>query len=225
MAEQGTLPDDADTDGKAIDAGLAKLRAEISAYRGKHGKLYRGSFDGAPVVPRAELLSDCRVLHDRHDIVARLPQGGVFAELGTMFGNFAAKVLELYRPSELHLFDFGFNNLTGANRAALEASGKVRFHVGDSSSKLAEMPDGYFDVVYVDADHSYAGVCKDLQQALKKTKPGGYIVCNDYTNFDPIQMVPYGVYSAVNRFANDNNLQFVFIALSAWGFHDVALRR
>jgi len=55
-------------------------------------------------------------------------------------------------------------------------------------------------------------------------KPDGRLICNDYTTWDPIQCIPYGVYSAVNRFANERSLQFEFLALHPYGFHDVCLR-
>jgi len=37
-----------------------------------------------------------------------------------------------------------------------------------------------FDVIYIDGDHSYQGVKRDLQLALKKVRPGGFICGHDY---------------------------------------------
>jgi hypothetical protein len=204
---------------------VSELRSAIADYRKEHKMFYPGMFDGAPNVPRAELLTNCRVLHDRDEIIRHLPKKGKFAEVGTMYGDFIVRVLKINEPAEVHVFDFGMNNIRTEHRVTLDAYGGVRYHVGDSSASMAKMPDEYFDVIYVDADHSFAGVSKDLIQAGRKIKPSGYIVCNDYTNFDPIQLVPFGVYSAVNQFANENNFRFEYLALSPFGFHDVALRR
>lgn len=217
--------DASDQDAMSIDDKYVELRKAVAGYLETHKKFHRRIFDGAPAVPRPELLTHCRVLNDRYEIIRRLPKGKIFAEVGTLTGDFIVRVLELCEPSELHLFDFGFNNLRSENRAILDKFGKAHYHIGNSSKQLSSLADNYFDVIYVDADHSYQGVLKDLEQAIKKVKPDGYIICNDYTNFDPIQVMPYGVYAAVNRFANENNLVFEFIALSAMGFHDVALRR
>jgi|ERR1700733_7480742 len=212
-------------DVEEIATQMAKLRSTISEFRARHQMFYPGLFDGAPNVPRPELLTNCRVLHDRHEIIRHLPKRGVFSEVGTMYGDFIVRVIEICNPSQVHIFDYGMNNIRSDNKSKLDAYGNVTYHVGDSSENMAKLPDEYFDVIYIDADHSYDGVWKDLMQASKKIKPCGYIVCNDYTNFDPIQLLPYGVYSAVNRFANENNFRFEFIALANFGFHDVAIRR
>jgi Methyltransferase domain len=208
-----------------IDSQVLTLRLTINDFRNKHQMLYPGMIDGAPNVPRPELLTNCRVLNDRHEIIRHLPTKRVFAEVGTMFGDFIVRVIEIGQPAEVHIFDYGMNNIRAENKAKLDAYGNVKYYVGDSSQSMAKMPDEYFDAIYIDADHSFDGVWKDLMQAVKKIAPAGYIICNDYTNFDPLQVAPYGVYSAVNKFANENNFRFEYIALSPFGFHDVALRR
>ena len=219
------MSEELERDIKDINAQLLKARATISEFRKKHHMLYPGLLDGAPNVPRPELLTTCLVLHDRHEIIRRLPKKGVFAEVGTLTGDFVVRVIELNQPAEVHIFDYGMQNIRKENKAKLDAHGNVKYYVGDSSQNMAKMPNEYFDVIYIDADHSFEGVWKDLMQAIKKIKPSGYIICNDYTNFDPIQLTPYGVYSAVNKFVNENNFRFEFIALAPFGFHDVAVRR
>ena len=213
-----------DDDADQIECDLEALRRAINAYHGKHHKFYRSAFDGPPSVPRPELLTSCRLVHDREEIIRILPGNGIFAEVGTLFGDFIAKVIEINRPREIHLFDYGMQNIRPEHQKVLNLHESVNYHIGDSSHNMGEMPDGYFDVIYVDADHSFEGVWKDLAVAHKKIKKGGYIVCNDYTNFDPIQLVPYGVYAAVNKFANENDYSLVYVALAAMGFHDVALQ-
>lgn len=219
-----------DMDEQALDAAtilatMLKLRGQLTAYRGKYGQFHSVAFDGQPNVPNPQLLTNCRVLHDRMEIIRHLRPGGRFAEVGTFKGDFIVKAMDVYEPTEIHLFDMSFDNILDENKKILDSVGCVTYHAGDSSSLLMGMPDAYFDVIYVDADHSYRGVWKDLEAAHLKVKPDGYIVCNDYTNFDPIQMLPYGVYSAVNRFATEFGYRFDYLALGAWGFHDVALRR
>jgi SAM-dependent methyltransferase len=201
------------------------VRERLAAYLQRRGRFYPGVLDGTPVAPRPELLKGCEVLADRLEIMRRLPQNRVFAEIGTLFGDFIVDVIDIQRPLEVHLFDQSFEPLRPENRARLDSYGNAFYHTGDSSRLLAEFPDATFDVVYIDADHSYEGVWKDLMQGLRVLKPDGRLVCNDYTSWDQIQCIPYGVYSAVNRFANEQNLQFEYLALHPYGFHDVCLRR
>jgi len=78
----------------------------------------------------------------------------VLAEVGTMFGDYIVQLLDVYRPSEVHVFDYGLNNLRPQHKATLDTYGSVTFHVGDSLTKLSELPDHHFDVIYGDADLS-----------------------------------------------------------------------
>ncbi|MGH8529180.1 MAG: O-methyltransferase [Nevskiales bacterium] len=42
---------------------------------------------------------------------------------------------------------------------------------------------GSYDLVFIDADHRYAGVRNDTEVALKLVSPRGYIAWHDYANF------------------------------------------
>ena len=45
--------------------------------------------------------------------------------------------------------------------------------------------DQSLDFVFVDGDHSYEGVCRDIQAWLPKVKPGGVLAGHDYDQGDP----------------------------------------
>jgi predicted O-methyltransferase YrrM len=62
---------------------------------------------------------------------------------------------------------------------------------GDSASELSKFDNGYFDIIYVDADHSYNGAKRDIEIALKK---GKLITGHDYSGKFP------GVMKAVNEY-------------------------
>ena len=51
----------------------------------------------------------------------------------------------------------------------------------DSESALSEFEDGSLDFVYIDGNHLYEFVKKDLELSLRKMKPGGYITGDDYS--------------------------------------------
>ena len=57
----------------------------------------------------------------------------------------------------------------------------VQIHRGTSSDILSRFDDGYFDWIYIDADHRYPHVVSDLRLCLAKTKPGGLVAGDDYT--------------------------------------------
>ena len=54
-----------------------------------------------------------------------------------------------------------------------------------ASVKAAEIfPNAYFDMVYIDADHSYNAVQGDIKAWLPKVKKGGYLAGHDYLHRD-----------------------------------------
>jgi hypothetical protein len=67
-----------------------------------------------------------------------------------------------------------------------------------------EVPDESLDCVFVDGDHSYEAVSKDLPFWWKKVRSGGQLLGDDYWMT--------GVAKAVNEFARDNNLQANFLS-------------
>jgi SAM-dependent methyltransferase len=172
----------------------------------------------SPPIP-GELLADCRMCPDRFDLIGRLPKDGIVAELGTYKGHFAKEILARAQPQILHLIDIDFS-LT--ERSVMEHP-KVQCHNGLTVATLADFPDGYFDWIYIDADHSYDGVVRDARASAAKLKPGGYLVFNDFAHIDP-QMGRYGVQQAVVEFACAERWPFAFFAYDGAALYDVALR-
>jgi hypothetical protein len=170
-------------------------------------------------------LRHSRLLPNRNEILPLMPKGGVCAEVGTQTGGFAKHILSVLQPQILHIFDLDYSLFNHAHfRLAIE-QGRVQLHQGDSSCRLGALPDRSFDFIYIDGDHSYAGVTRDLAQAARKIKDGGWIVCNDYTIYSPLEKSKYGVYRAVNEFCLRQNYEILYLALHPWGYHDVAFRK
>ena len=86
------------------------------------------------------------------------------------------------------------------------------------------MPDAAFDWIYVDADHSFNGVKRDAEAAMRKVKPGGFLVFNDFAHADPF-IGRYGVHSAVADFMVRYHWPMKFMAYEINGLYDVALQR
>src|SRR5437867_2267810 len=143
-----------------------------------------------------DLILDCQFVSSRVAMLDRLPRGGRIAELGTQQGNFALEILLRSEPKELHLIDIDLSGLTDPRFR----DARVFAHRRWAHEQLAAFPDGYFDWVYVDADHSYEGTMRDALAAAAKIKPGGFLVFNDFAHIDPF-LGRYGVHRAVVDFA------------------------
>lgn len=78
-------------------------------------------------------------------------------------------------------------------------------------------PDEYFDLVYIDADHTYEGCLKDLGDWYPKIKKGKFLIGDDYRNaLAPQTGIKFGVIEAVNTFAKANSL--TIYELPRWGW-------
>lgn len=145
---------------------------------------------------------------DREDFLQKIPPGGVGAEIGVFRGEFTAKLLDICRPGELHLFDgwwhlygetypdwgaytdFGRLPTRTAYQDTLESverhrgKAKVEIHVGDDCELLEKIPDSYFDWVYLDSSHQYEHTARELEILNRKVKPTGLITGDDWKD-DP----------------------------------------
>lgn len=54
------------------------------------------------------------------------------------------------------------------------------YYRGPSVDMAMLLPDHSLDLVFIDADHSYEGVCQDLLAWAPKVKPGGLLGGHDY---------------------------------------------
>lgn len=177
-------------------------------------------------------VKNCRLVETRAKMLEYLPKNSVVAEVGTQYGHFSEEILSIAKPEKLHLIDYNFDffkqGLSQTENSLLQdgiEQGTIELHEGDSSTILSSFPDKFFDWIYIDADHTYEGVCKDIQQGYPKVKPDGMMVFNDYTNWSVCEIMPYGVAKAVNEFCIAHNWEIVFLALQSLGYHDIALKK
>ncbi len=56
----------------------------------------------------------------------------------------------------------------------------ARIHAGTTLECAPVLPDGYFDFVFIDGDHSRAALAVDVQEALRLLRPGGVLAFHDY---------------------------------------------
>jgi len=81
--------------------------------------------------------------------------------------------------------------------------GNRSIFIRGTSQELQEEPDEFFDFIYIDGDHTYEGVNKDLANTFLKIKKGGILSGDDYGVFEHIN---FGVRKAVDEFCINNNL-------------------
>lgn len=163
---------------------------------------------------------------DRRQLLTLLPHNCVCAEIGTWRGDFAATLLRALSPKELYLIDSweyrteekykqacyggalaaGQEQMDGIYESVINRfkgeidKGQVQIRRARSAAAAASFPADSLDWVYIDADHSYEGVKRDLEAYFPAVKPGGILAGDDYGQKD--SWYGLGVAQAVNEFAD-----------------------
>lgn len=163
------------------------------------------------------------LISTRDELLKELPKGLKIAELGTFEGSYGKLIWEYTSPSKLYLID-AFTDKTcysgdkdGLNRRTRYNMEEVRLELKEyfkdypdvsilkilSWDFLYTLEDDFLDMVYIDANHAYGAVARDLELSRKKVRNDGYITGHDYQPgglFDE-------VYRAVNDFCDKYNLK------------------
>ena len=127
---------------------------------------------------------------------------GIGCELGVRHGEHAKTLLDVTNPTKLHLVDVWgldsqlasvfqnerqvrhnrmklFERVKGQFRKEI-ASGQVEIHRADIADALPTFEDKYFDWIYIDAEHYYEPVMRDIELALPKLKDDGILAGHDF---------------------------------------------
>ena len=175
----------------------------------------------------------------RRFVLSKMPKGAICAEVGGWRGDFSAQILERTRPSLLHLVDqsqvadenahkgywYGSGRITEADLDTIVHSveervsdeigaGRILIHRARSTDTAAQFHDGYFDRVYIDADHTYEGVQADLSACAPKVPSGGFITGDDYDSLGVGRAVGELIETGVSEFAAVRDWQFIVKRLS-----------
>jgi hypothetical protein len=196
----------------------------------------------AAILPNA-YLKRARILSSRPDLLQYLPKNAVFCEVGVAYGDFTAQVLEVCAPRKFIAIDrfdleqypsmWEFSRLQGRpheefyrKRFEVElASGRMALMRGYSNVTLPLLPENSVDIFYIDAWHSYEAVSEELSIIKNKVTSRGWIVLNDYTLYDVVAELHYGVVQAAHEFMLAEGWEMKFLALNPLMFCDVALRK
>ncbi|MFN7306661.1 MAG: class I SAM-dependent methyltransferase [Acetobacteraceae bacterium] len=174
----------------------------------------------APQIPQAQL-EGCQLLTDRIELLRRLPQGGLVAEVGIYRGDFSRAILDIMAPARLQLADVTFSLC----RADVLSDPRVERHEGLSVPFLQSCADASLDMIYLDADHGYDAVRADAAAAAPKVKPGGFLIFNDFGRIIRPGFGVLGVHQAVCEFAATSGWPVAYFCLEGEALYDIALRR
>jgi len=153
----------------------------------------------------------------RRDLHKLFSVPGMAAEIGVAEGNFSEDMLMWklpdgrYAVSRLYLVDrwsrvsdqkgdaanpeeWHESNLAMVKNRTVPYEDRAVILKGDSDKMAGCVEDGSLSLVYVDGDHSYEGVMKDIEFWLPKLAEGGVMAFHDY------ESPAYGVKAAVAKF-------------------------
>lgn len=141
--------------------------------------------------------------------------GLIVAEVGVWKGENAKNMLENLNIKKLYLIDpyiewfdktsiiYSQDEITKAEKKAHELlkdyEDKVEWVRQFSSIAKNMIPD--CDLVYIDGDHEYDFVLRDMENYYEKLKPGGLLCGDDYRSNKP------GVVKAVDEWGKTNDKQ------------------
>lgn len=161
----------------------------------------------------------------RKDMIRSIVKpNGTYAEIGVFKGEFSDFLYKTLTPEKLILIDyftgtmgsgdqdgnnFQFVNLDSIYEQLLvtyKDSPNVSLLKGDSVHMLSTLPDNILDMVYLDGDHSYEGVKKDIEIAFRKVKPNGWLMGHDYemNMVKASRSYQFGVKQAIDEFCSQH---------------------
>ena len=164
-------------------------------------------------------LSNCKILVDRIALLKLLPKNACVAEIGIANGDFSESIINICKPNKLYLIDYFGTSRYGINsKNYVEqrfkkhiSSNKVILKIGLSVDEISKFNDNFFDWVYLDTDHTYNTTKLELELLLKKMKTGGIICGHDFSMFNHIGDMRYGVIEAVREFLIDHSWEILFL--------------
>jgi hypothetical protein len=128
-------------------------------------------------------------------------------EIGVQAGRYSLYILQDTKVEKLFGVDNYQNKPIKENnfyQAAIKKtssfSDRYKLIISDSVEASKTFPEGYFDFIYIDADHSYKAVNADIVAWWPKLKPCGLFYGHDYF-FEEKESLSFGVPQAVDEFA------------------------
>ena len=164
-------------------------------------------FDINTYEARSSIKSFYRNYHTKHNLIG--------VEIGVDTGNNAETILNLFQIKMLYLIDpyikyDGYPDLCQENAFEIASEklkdhrDRIQFIKKKSEDAIDDIPNG-LDFIYIDGNHTYEYVKKDINLYWPKLKLGGYMMGNDFSEAFP------DVVKAVTEF-QVNNCKHILIA-------------
>jgi len=166
-------------------------------------------------------------------MLQRIGKRDTVAELGVNQGEFSREILDTTAPAVLHLVDIWgsdrfhdrlLDEVKEKFRDKIESK-VVRIHQMLSTDTALEFEDGYFDMIYIDTDHSYATTRDELAAYLPKMKPDGIIAGHDYSMGNWVTGYRYGVIEAVHEFCVAHDWELLYLTAEPLERQSFAIRK
>ena len=191
--------------------------------------LFPAEFD-SELLQESSIMSDCKLYaHRATGEKNHLQHKGKFLEIGVAGGCHAASLIKNLNPSTFDGVDLVLGSVKEENRIVFknhESKGnKIEFHQVDSVKFLEEKitEKANYDMIYIDANHWYEFVKKELELSSRLVGIGGHIILNDYVMWFVNSMEPCGVIRATNNFLQENrNWRVEYFAIND---RDICIRR
>jgi hypothetical protein len=123
--------------------------------------------------------------------------------------------------NDTSLFQDGLDKQYETFRDEMKDKPFVKICRGYTYDVVKQFSDEFFDLVYIDADHTYNGVRRDINDWYPKVKKGGFLLGHDYRGMSVRVRqgkITFGVKMAVNQFVRDNNITTFFTVYPhVWG--------
>ena len=148
------------------------------------------------------------------------PKNGIVVEIGVDRGRNSQRIFDLLKPAKMYLVDawdyyltqtryYTKNEILIAKQMFLttqlhtmslwENNEKVTIINLESTKAASNFEDSYFDLIYIDANHSFEAVTKDLIAWYPKLKQTGIIAGHDWNHLS--------VENAVKEFIKNYNIE------------------
>jgi len=174
-------------------------------------------------------------ISNREDIIKHFKPSGLGLEVGVYEGEFSKYILDHCPNLNLILLDcwqeqdkdIYKDDMNSSNQIQIQRINKtinnVRDHYNrinlikgfsDHFSKL--FANNIFDFIFIDGNHGYDSVKKDLNNWYPKIKNGGLFCGHDYVDgFSSDGATTFGVKTAVNEFGIENNIK-IYSTNESW---------
>ena len=150
-----------------------------------------------PLLRPLYVFIDSLLPQSRDFILRKLPKGAVCAEIGTYRGDYAVRIISIVKPKKMYCID-PWREIPNSKEKYLQVYQDQRYELVQtrlkksievgithiiretSDNAVSQIADNSLDFVYIDGDHSYNQVSKDLSNYWIKLKSKGILSGDDY---------------------------------------------